>query len=85
MLEYHTGDTIVNEIDMIRTAFSGGILLLEGENDSKFFQKFVDENQCYIIISHGKENAVEAIDITHSENKKGILAMVDADFWRIDG
>ncbi|MCP4347367.1 MAG: DUF4435 domain-containing protein [Desulfobacterales bacterium] len=85
MLEYHTGDIVVNEIEMIRTAFPGGILLLEGENDSRFFQKFIDENHCYIFISHGKENAVEAIDIAHSENIKGVLAIVDADFWRIDG
>ncbi|MDM8515037.1 DUF4435 domain-containing protein [Desulfobacterales bacterium HSG16] len=84
MLDYATPASLVAEIDMMRTAFSGAILLLEGESDSKFFQKFIDDNHCNILIAQGKENAVDAIKIANSEGKKGALAIIDADFWRID-
>ena len=70
---------------MTRTGFPGAILVIEGNNDSKFYKKFVDENSCHIVVAHGKENALSSIEIINSNNMKGVLAIVDCDFWRIEG
>ena len=85
MLEIVTGETIATEIEMTRTGFPGAILVIEGNNDSKFYKKFVDENSCHIVVAHGKENALLSIEIINSGSMKGVLAIVDSDFWRIEG
>lgn len=85
MLETITGETIASEVEMIRTSFKGAILIVEGGNDKNLFNQFIDDSLCYLIVAHGKENAISAISILNSEKKKGIVALVDSDYWRIDG
>lgn len=85
MLETITGEIIANEIEMTRVAFDGAIMVIEGNNDEKFYKKFVDENLCHIVVAHGKENAIQSIDIVNNSKLPGVLAIVDTDFWRIEG
>lgn len=85
MLETITGEIIATEIEMTRAAFDGAIMVIEGNSDEKFYKKFVDENLCHIVVAHGKENAMQSIHIVNKNEFPGVLAIVDADFWRIEG
>ena len=85
MLETITGEIIATEIEMTRAAFDGAIMVIEGNNDEKFYKKLVDEKSCHIVVAHGKKNAIESIDIVNKNKLLGVLAIVDADFWRIEG
>ncbi len=75
--------------DSIRLLPSGySFLLLEGETDEKLFANFIDEKKCRIKVCPGKDKKnqlVETIEILNKENYKGVIAIVDADFWIVDG
>lgn len=77
------GDDIVAEVKMTRSAFAGAILLVEGDCDYKLFSNFIDKQKCTIIPSHGKDNAIKAIELLESSENRGVLAIVDADFSNI--
>jgi len=86
MRESLTAHDIANEIRMARGAsFSGAFLIVEGGTDSRLYKQFVDQDLCKIIPSYGKENAIDVLGILGRENFDGLLAVVDADFWRLDG
>lgn len=85
MLDNLTGEDIASEVKLFRDSFSGTILIVEGESDSLLFSRFIDTSQCQIILSHGKENSILAIEILDVEDSEGFLAIVDADFWNLDG
>jgi hypothetical protein len=45
----------------------------------------VASDSCQIIPSHGKANALCAVKILDEDGFQGVLAVVDADFWRLEG
>ncbi|WP_210168074.1 hypothetical protein, partial [Rhizobium ecuadorense] len=47
--------------------------------------RFVDEAACIQVNAWGKENAVTAMEILKERSPAGLLAVVDADFDRIQG
>ncbi len=83
MLESRTGHDVAVEARMMRTAFRGSILILEGDTDARFFERFTEESLCRVLPAHGKEKAVEAISLLLQDGFSGALAVVDADFQRI--
>ena len=81
-----TGDSIANEVLLVRDNYNGPVLLLEGETDVKFFCRFVENPEMQIISAWDKQNVLDAVDILESENKVlGVLGIVDADFGHVDG
>jgi len=87
MRELLTADDIASEIRLTRgPSFSGAFLIVEGEtSDLRVYGRLIDRELCRIIPSHGKENAIHVLEILESENFAGVLAIVDADFWRLEG
>ena len=83
MLDKLNGDDIAAEAKMVRIAFKGTILFVEGEDDINVYGKFIDKDQCVLIPCWGKKNLLEAIELLEREYFKGILGIVDADFWHI--
>ncbi len=80
-----TGPAFATQIRMMREAgHSGAFLLVEGEDDAKFFAEFV-EKRCHIQIGYGKLKVEAALAILDTENFRGVLAVVDADFEVLDG
>lgn len=76
---------IANEIRLQRFGYAGCFLIVEGERaDLKVYQRFVDSEACKIIPAYGKENAVGALKILEQDRLTGVLAIVDADFWRLE-
>lgn len=85
MREYLTPHTRANEIRMQRQQFKGSFMIVEGKTDSILFNNFIDDKLCEIIISDGKENAVNILEILEEDGFSGFLAIIDNDFWEVDG
>lgn len=80
-----TGNDIANRVLFERDKYNGPVLLLEGDNDVKFFYQFVKEAEMPIISAWGKENVLDAVEILESEGTvQGFLGVVDADFGHVD-
>ncbi|MCD4800956.1 MAG: DUF4435 domain-containing protein [Methanococcoides sp.] len=85
MKRYLTADDIANNVRMMRTQFRGSVLIIEGSTDMRLYQRFVDDKRCKVIPANGKENAIKVIQILKRSKMEGVLTIVDADFWRVDG
>ena len=84
MRSYVTSHDIANEIRMTRSAHQGSFLIVEGSTDKTVYSQFINSTNCKIIPAHNKENAVQAIKILEDDGFSGALAIVDADFWRLE-
>src|SRR6266511_1437127 len=85
MKQYLTADDIVAEVEMVRTQFKGTVLLLEGDTDCRLLDQLIDSPLCRTLPGHGKQRVLEAVSKLEAVNSKGILAIVDSDFWRVLG
>ena len=86
MRNYITAQGIANDIRMTRSQFTGSFMIVEGETaDLRVYRRFISPEFCQIIPAHGKENAIQSLEILEDEGFAGIFAIVDADFWRIEG
>ncbi|WP_044205588.1 DUF4435 domain-containing protein [Coleofasciculus chthonoplastes] len=70
---------------MRRSSHKGSFLIVEGRSDKLVYERFIDDRKCEFSIASGKENAVSAIRILEQDNFAGVLAIVDADFCRLEG
>ncbi|MEQ8752940.1 MAG: DUF4435 domain-containing protein [Coleofasciculus sp. G1-WW12-02] len=84
MREFITPDRIANQIRMRRSSHKGSFIIVEGRSDKLVYERFIDGTNCEFSIASGKENAVAAIRILEKDNFTGVLAIVDADFCRLD-
>ena len=80
-----TADDIANNIRMIRSSHNGVILIVEGHTDVRVYERLINNTQCMFIPAHGKETAINVLTKLEIDKFKGILTIVDADFWRLDG
>jgi hypothetical protein len=85
MKEYISSDSIANTIRMLRTQHSGSFLIAEGDTDSRVWKNLVDSTKCCVENAYNKDKAVEVLNILEKENFAGVLAIVDADFWILEG
>ena len=76
---------VANEIRMKRTQHLGTFLIVEGATDARIYKAFTDAHTCQVIVAHNKENAIQALSILEKESFIGVLAIVDADFWILEG
>jgi hypothetical protein len=77
--------SIVNTARMMRTQYAGTILIVEGSTDARVYGDFVSKTECRLIIATGKDNAISALELLENGDIDGVLTIVDADFWRLDG
>lgn len=76
---------IETEVIMNRRTHRGSFLILEGEDDHKFWLPRVDRQECEPIIGKGKPNVEGAITRLDSRKFSGALGIVDDDFDRLQG
>ena len=77
---------IANAIRMTRPQFRGSFLIVEGQTaDFRVYKRLVDPKQTKIIPAHNKDDALAALKILEDANFDGVVAIVDADFWRLEG
>jgi hypothetical protein len=85
--DFLTIDRIANDIRLRRSTYSGTFLLVEGSSDQTFYERFIDKLACELVITAGKpsskQRAIEILEILEKLNFQGILAIVDADFDRL--
>lgn len=84
MRELRSSDAIANQIRMRRSIFEGAFLLLEGSSDKVLYGRFTDEVACELVVSSGKTWAIEVLVILEKSNFIGVVAIVDADFDRLE-
>lgn len=85
MKQYLTTDSIASDIRMRRSLFKGTFMVVEGYTDQRFFKRFVEDDKCQVVSAHNKEKAIDVLEILNNDRFNGVLAIVDADFWRLDG
>ncbi len=84
MREFLTDDREANQIRLRRSSFSGTFLLVEGSSDNVFYQRFIDKIVCQIVVMAGKIRVIGVLDILNKSNFDAVLAIVDADFDRLE-
>jgi len=77
--------SIVNTARMMRTQYTGTILIVEGSTDARVYRRLVSETECRLIPATGKYKAISALNILEEGGFDGVLTIVDADLWRLDG
>jgi len=60
-------------------------LLVEGRSDARFWQSRVDYKRCQVREMGGRDKAVAEIEQNRRENRRGFVAVLDADFDRVEG
>ncbi|HAG84438.1 MAG TPA: hypothetical protein DCL61_25610 [Cyanobacteria bacterium UBA12227] len=81
-------DREANAIRLRRSSFSGAFLLVEGRSDKIFYERFVDKVACEVVTVSGKPSSklrvIAVLEILEKSSFQGILAIVDADFDRLE-
>lgn len=76
---------VVAEILMSRTAFSGSLMVLEGDSDSKFFSRRLSRDHSQIVVAGGKQTVCGAVLGVYGKGQSGVLGVVDDDYDSICG
>jgi hypothetical protein len=85
MLESVTGADIAALVSLMRAAFKGTIVVVEGDTDARVFEKLLNKTLCQVVVARCKANALAAIESLEAEGFQGVVAIVDADFMRLRG
>ncbi len=85
MRKYLTVDYIANTARMLRTSHHGAILIVEGTTDVRVYENFINKAHCRILHANNKDVAIAAINKLEIDNFRGVLTIVDTDFWKLDG
>lgn len=88
MREYLSIDREANAIRLRRSNFLGTFLLVEGSSDKVFYERFINKIDCQLVSVSGKPSSklrvIGVLDILEKSNFQGVLAIVDADFDRLE-
>lgn len=75
----------VNSMCMSRKAgVKSSFLIVEGVTDPRFYEKFIDNNNCQIIVAGKKDNVEEIIQTFYQRGFNGAIGIVDADFMHLE-
>ena len=81
-------DRVANQIRLRRSIYSGTFLLVEGGSDKTFYERFVNKLACELVIVSGKPSSklrvITVLEILEKSSFQGMLAIVDADFDRLE-
>lgn len=80
MIDQLSSSDIANEVSMMRSAFKGTVLVVEGVSDSRLYGKFIDRENVRIIIAHSKNNVMQSVNLLHDKRKdNAVLGIIDRD------
>ena len=74
------GDTLANQIRLERASHKGSFFLVEGNTDANIFEKFINEDECQIIVCLGKKRVIDTLQILKDDRFEGSLGIIDKDF-----
>ncbi len=78
-------DNVVVEVLMTRMGFAGTLLLVEGDDDSRFFRGRIDKDACDVVIAGGKLSVIGSIQRLDAQHFRGALGVCDDDCASLDG
>lgn len=84
MKDQITPDRIANSIRLLRGDHEGVFLIVEGHSDKLIYERLVNKQEVRVTIASGKNNAIKALSILEKENFRRVVAVIDADFSRIE-
>ncbi len=84
MREQITPDRIANSIRLLCQDHEGVFLIVEGHSDRLIYERLVNKQEVRVTIASGKNNAIKALSILEKENFRRVVAVIDADFSRIE-
>lgn len=76
---------VVAEVLMTRMGFAGTLLLVEGDDDSRFFRGRIDKAACDLVIAGGKLSVVGSIQRLDAQHFRGALGVCDDDCASLNG
>lgn len=86
MKSYLTAVRLVTKLQMLRSGKKGKtFVLVEGITDFRLYGKLFSQATCEVIIGESKQNVVAAMSACQQQHIGGIIGIVDADFWHMDG
>ncbi|MFO0586920.1 MAG: DUF4435 domain-containing protein [Polyangiaceae bacterium] len=84
MTTEHTPGSLVTTLDMMRSYFSGSILVLEGEDDRRFWQRRIDKASCQCALAGAKNTLLLAVQRLDETGFRGALGVIDADLDHLE-
>lgn len=86
MKAYLTATRLATKLQMLRSGKKRkAFMVVEGITDYRLYSKLINRETCEVIIGESKHNVVEAIRICEMQQVQGVIGIVDADFWHLDG
>jgi len=85
MIEDISASDIANEISMIRSAYKGTFLIVEGITDSRLYAKFTDPEHVRIMIAHSKDNVRRAVAECLRRRDNAVVGIADKDLDGMTG
>ena len=80
MREYLTVSDIANSVFMMRSAFKGTLLVVEGPTDHRLYGKFTDRSDVRTVIAHSKDNVKGVIrEVCTKRGLKEVIGIIDSD------
>lgn len=84
MKDQITPDRIANSIRLLCSDHDGVFLIVEGHSDRLIYERLVNEQEVRLTIAYNKDNAIKVLFILEKENFRRVIAVIDADFLRIE-
>lgn len=85
LIDYKDAGVVATEVIMTRQLHAGSFLILEGEDDHKFWSPRVAPGHCELVIGNGKPNVEGALVRLDKGRFRGALGVVDDDFDGLAG
>ncbi|MEO8496327.1 MAG: DUF4435 domain-containing protein [Planctomycetota bacterium] len=85
MRQYIDSDDLASDVRMTRSLDFRAVVIVEGDIDARFFERFVDHESCYVLAAHDRSRALGVLRVLNASHFSGVLTIVDADFGRITG
>ncbi len=85
MREYLTGNTVANEVRLLRSHFAGPFIIVEGDDDYSVYKGLLSHNCCQLVPGYGKHKALAAQQVLDADSFVDAVTIVDADFDRLTG
>ncbi len=87
MIDEITPASIASEVHLLREdcKYEGAFVFVEGETDFALFSNYFNGSRCMLKRVKGKDNVLRVIELLINSGEEFCLAIVDADFWHIEG
>lgn len=76
---------VANSVMMLRSAFKGTVVIVEGSTDSRLYGKFLDRDT-ETVVAHCRQNVNNSVkELTNKRGVSNVLGIIDSDLDLMDG